>query len=391
VIFVSPGIPRTIPVLAEASRRGIPLSSETELFFSLCRAPIIGITASSGKTTTTTLVGRMLEAGGRRTWVGGNIGEPLLTCVDQIGPDHGVVLELSSFQLEHLRASPHIAGLLNITPNHLDRHSSMKEYTQAKWNIVAHQRASDAAIFGADDPGARQLAATYHAGRCALFSAVGPVERGAFLQGETIMLVADGNERQVCSTDEIHLRGQHNRLNVLAACALAAEVGILSGAMKEAIAGFTGVAHRLEPIRLRGGVLWVNDSIATTPERSMAALRSFDEPIILLAGGRDKHLPWDGWADLALARVRELILFGEAAGLIERAIMDGFRRAGDNSVRLHRGSVRHANDLAGAVATAEALAQSGDVVLLSPGGTSFDAFVDFAQRGERFRTLVESL
>ncbi|MGC8826754.1 MAG: UDP-N-acetylmuramoyl-L-alanine--D-glutamate ligase, partial [Anaerolineae bacterium] len=174
IIFVSPGVPRTIPLLVEAARRGVRLSSETELFFSLCPAPIIGITGSSGKTTTTTLVGEILRAAGERTWVGGNIGDPLLNYLDEIGPNDRVVMELSSFQLEHLRVSPHIAAILNITPNHLDRHESMEAYINAKRQIIAHQGAGDKAVFGWDDPAARRLGEEYSAGQAIWFSAAEP-------------------------------------------------------------------------------------------------------------------------------------------------------------------------------------------------------------------------
>jgi UDP-N-acetylmuramoylalanine--D-glutamate ligase len=396
VIFVSPGIQRSIPFLAEASRRGIRLSSETELFFSLCPAPIIGITGSSGKTTTTMLVGEMLKAAGFTTWVGGNIGQPLLNDSDKIAAAHRVVLELSSFQLEHLACSPHIGAILNVTPNHLDRHASMQEYIEAKRQIVAHQRRGDAGVFGYDDPEARRLGENYsrrrNAGSTVWFSGESDVARGACLQDQSITVVGAAGRQRVCERGEIQLRGWHNLLNVLAACAIAAEAGAPAEAMRQAATRFAGVEHRLELVREVGGVRYVNDSIATSPERSMAALRSYDEPIVLLAGGRDKHLPWEAWADLAVRRVRALVLFGEAAGLIERAIAEAFQRnAGAAGLRLQPDAVRHVATLEEAVQTAAGLARPGDVVLLSPGGTSFDAFVDFAQRGERFRQLVHAL
>jgi len=394
VIFVSPGIPRTIPFLAEASRRGIRLSSETELFFSLCAAPIIGITGSSGKTTTTTLVGQMLRQAGHTAWVGGNIGQPLLADVERIQPADWAVLELSSFQLEHLMASPHVGAILNVTPNHLDRHASMEEYTRAKWQIVAHQKAGDVAVFGYDDAVARRLAADYEQGHPGgmrvLFSGEAPVLRGACLVDGQVMLVDHEASARVCATADIRLRGWHNVLNVLAACAIAAEAGVPAGAMRRVATTFAGVEHRLERVRELAGVTYVNDSIATSPERSMAALRAYQEPVVLLAGGRDKHLPWDQWANLVLERAHGLVLFGEAADLIGAAIAAAFERA-KQAGRLTPADVRRAATLDEAVCLAAGMARAGDVVLLSPGGTSYDAFADFVERGERFRQLVRGL
>jgi len=293
-----------------------------------------------------------------------------------------------------LWVSPHVGAILNITPNHLDRHASMEEYARAKWQIVAHQRAGDRAVFGYDDPVARRLAEDY-ARLCpergyALFSGEAEVRRGACLLGNEVAVTQEGRPTGVCRREEIRLRGWHNVLNVLAACAIAAEAGAPAAAMREVATTFTGVEHRLELVREWNGVIYVNDSIATSPERSMAALRSFDEPIVLLAGGRDKHLPWEAWADLALRCVRRLILFGEAAGLIERVIQAAFARAGGDTL-LQPAGVLRAGSLEEAVRLAAREAQAGEVVLLAPGGTSFDAFVDFAQRGEQFRRLVLSL
>lgn len=393
IIFVSPGVPRTIPLLVEAARRGIRLSSETELFFSLCPAPIIGITGSSGKTTTTTLVGEILRAAGERTWVGGNIGDPLLNYLEEMGPDDRVVMELSSFQLEHLRVSPHIAAILNITPNHLDRHESMEAYINAKRQIVAHQGAGDMAVFGWDDPAARRLGEEYSAGQAVWFSGSEPRRPGTWVEQGAVLLEIAGPTQRVCELTDIRLRGAHNLLNVLAACAIAGAAGAPADAMRAAVRSFQGVPHRLELVREWNGVQFVNDSIATSPERAMAALRSFDEPIILLAGGRDKHLPWEEWADLVLRKARGVILFGEAAGLIERALQRAFERANEMGCqcRLSPENVRPAVTLERAVQIASEMAEPGDVVLLSPGGTSYDAYTDFVERGEHFRKLVKML
>jgi UDP-N-acetylmuramoylalanine--D-glutamate ligase len=224
----------------------------------------------------------------------------------------------------------------------------------------------------------------------ALFSGGETVRRGCCLQGDRLVWMRELDHRDVCGLNDIRLRGWHNVLNVLAACAIAGEAGADVDAMRQAATSFAGVSHRLELVLEREGVAYVNDSIATSPERSMAALRSYAEPIILLAGGRDKHLPWAEWADLAAQRARAVILFGEAAGLIEEALRGAFERAGADA-RLTPAGVYRVRTLDEAVPLAVLHARSGDVVLLSPGGTSFDGFVDFAQRGERFRQLVRGL
>ena len=397
LIFVSPGIPRDIPALVRAGERGTRLSNETELFFDHCPAPIIGITGSSGKTTTTTLVGEILKADGQTTWVGGNIGEPLLGDVERIRTRDCVVLELSSFQLEHLTISPEMGVILNITPNHLDRHGTMERYAQAKEQIVRRQTPGSAAVFGLDDPVTGRLAREY-ADRNPLnavagFSGQRPVERGAYLQGEQIVAAGEAGRRTVCDLGEIRLRGYHNVMNVLAACAISAEAHASIDAMRHVVTCFTGVDHRLETIRVLQGVQFVNDSIATSPERAMAALRAYDEPVVLLAGGRDKHLPWEDWADLVLDRARSVVLFGEASALIAQALGAAFGRLASQTtgVRLTPADIHVAGTLDNAVELAASLAHAGDIVLLSPGGTSYDAYLDFTERGQAFRDLVGAL
>lgn len=396
MLFVSPGIPPDIPLLARAREMGISLSSETELFFSLCPAPIIGITGSSGKTTTTSLVGEIFRKAGERTWVGGNIGEPLLNVVDDIAPTDRVVMELSSFQLEHLDMSPHIAAVLNITPNHLDRHRSMEAYAAAKRHIVAYQHEDDVAVFGRDDDMAYQMGletAAHRPHRVAWFSAAEPVSWGAYGHAGELIFADGAHAHRVGYVHDIRLRGAHNVLNTLAAIAIAGVGGAPVEAMFETIGTFEGVPHRLEEVRTWRDVVFVNDSIATSPERSMAALRSFAEPIVLLAGGRDKDLFWGDWAELVLQRVRKVVLFGEAAGLIREALMEAFSNAASAGIStlLTPADVHEAVTLEKAVQTAVEVARPGDVVLLSPGGTSYDAYLDFAERGEHFRRLVRML
>lgn len=404
VLFVSPGVPLDSPFIEAARQRGLPLTTESRLFCQLCPAPIVGLTGSSGKTTTTTLVGQILEAGGRSTRVGGNIGRPLIGEVEQVQPADAVVMELSSFQLEFFHPSlnrqatrppalepllagwsPSVAAVLNVTPNHLDRHPTMDDYIYAKRAIIQYQQPSDRAVFNLDDEVSRTMGQG-HAGQVSWFSLERPVPRGAFLRGEQLILCREDGEHPLCLTGELRLRGRHNVANVLAACALAATVEASPAAMTEVITRFAGVEHRLEMVREVGGVRYFNDSIATSPERLVAALRSFEEPLILLAGGRDKHLPWDEAARLIRQRVRHLVLFGEAMELIARAVVEA--GAGDpaEGPTLHR-CVR----LEDALHVAAQVARPGEAVLLSPGCTSFDAFPDFAARGARFRELVREL
>ena len=417
-IVVSPGVPQDIPLLQTARSKRIPITAEPRLFAQGCPAPLVGITGSSGKTTTTTLVARMLEAAGFNTWLGGNIGSPLLEELEAISPEDRVVMELSSFQLLYWDAlapwpgapapwhntdaiSPDVAAILNITPNHLDRHPSMAHYIAAKANILAAQGPDDVAILNREDsvtgPWAanRQVAIAAGAGQSArsfpiaarliTFGFEKPASGdGTWLEEDRILLRREGQTREVLRTADIHLRGRHNLANVLAAVAIADAAGASPEAMREAVLSFRGVPHRLEEVDRINGVLWINDSIATAPERALAALRSFDEPIILLAGGRDKHLPWEEWAQEVQRRARVVIAFGEAIPIIQQALQD---RQPDARLEM----VVTAANLPSAVLLAAELAQPGEIVLLSPGGTSFDAYPDFAARGQHFRELVHQL
>ncbi len=385
VVFVSPGVPRQIPILEAARRRGIELNSETRLFFALCPAPIIGITGSSGKTTTTSLVGEIMKAHGHRTHVGGNIGSPLIDLVDQISPQDTVVMELSSFQLEALDQSPHVAAVLNVSPNHLDRHQSMEDYVAAKTNIIRYQREEDYAVLNADQDTTRRLAELC-AGQVVFFSRSQPVERGAFLQGDEVTVRWQGQPHLVCSVSEIQLLGAHNLDNVLAACSVATAAGASVEAIRTAVTSFRGVEHRLQVVGEVDGVRYFDDSIATSPDRTIAALNSFAEPIILLAGGREKRLPLETLAAVVIERVRALILFGEAAPLLEQAVLGAQPQGPPRELTIYRVA-----DLGEAVRTAARVAEKGEIVLLSPACTSFDMYRDFAQRGDHFKSLVTEL
>ena len=404
LLCLSGGVPVDVPIVVEARRRSIPLSNDAQIFLERCPAPVIGITGSAGKTTTTALVGEMCRAAGLCTWVGGNIGNPLIADLDQIQPDNWVVMELSSFQLEVMTVSPHVAAVLNVTPNHLDRHKTMEAYIAAKRNIVAHQRPGDFALLGYDDANARALALET-AAHLLWFSGGAEVDEGAFrTNGELTLRLGDalsprrpelvegsksGVDHVICHASEVRLRGRHNLLNVLAASALAGLAGVPVEAMRQVATTFMGVEHRLELVRELNGVRWYDDSIATAPERSLAALRSFEEPIVLLAGGRDKKLPWGEFADETVRRVRQLITFGEAGPMIARVVQNSQFAIRNSQFRLE--GITRVGTLEEAVAAAARLARPAEVVLLSPGGTSFDAFRDFAERGDRFKELVLGL
>jgi UDP-N-acetylmuramoylalanine--D-glutamate ligase len=390
VLCVSGGVPLSLPVVQEALRRGVRVTNDAQLFLERCPAPILGITGSAGKTTATALVGAMCRASGVRTWIGGNIGEVLLDVLPQITPEDVVVMELSSFQLELVTVSPTIAAVLNVTPNHLDRHGTMEAYIAAKAHIYLHQKLPDVAVFGRDDPHARRMSADAPA-RMAEFSLREKVLSGAYLDGEWLVLVGDSAPgwgiSVVCRRGAVRLRGDHNLLNTLAACAVAGAAYLPLAAMRAAIESFTGVEHRLETVAVIDGVTWVNDSIATAPERVIAALRSYHEPLVLLAGGRDKKLPWEDLAALAVTRCRAVIAFGEYGPQVAEHV----KRARSQALGAVIERVVVVETLDQAVEMAQQVARPGDVVLLSPGGTSYDAYRDFAERGERFREMVHHI
>jgi UDP-N-acetylmuramoylalanine--D-glutamate ligase len=393
LLCVSGGVPLTLPLIIEAKARGIPLSNDSQVFMEAAPCKVIGITGSAGKTTTTTLAGRMAQAALKnpasassyhQVWVGGNIGSPLISVVDQMQPEDLAIVELSSFQLEIMSNSPHVAAVLNVTPNHLDRHGTMEAYQAAKARILEFQSPDDWAVLGRDDPGAWALASKVR-GKLLSFglSELASDQAGSFLQDQSIYIRTSGSsDVYVMNRGDIALRGEHNLLNVMAACAIFTSVGLPVEAMREGVAGFEGVPHRLEYVRTWAGADWYNDSIATAPERAMAAIRSFDEPLVLLAGGRDKNLPWNDFATLVRNRVDHLIVFGEAASIILKAMT----LSEDETL-----TVSHCASLKEAVQVAAQIVEPGDVVLLSPGGTSFDQFKDFEERGECFAHWVREL
>jgi len=402
VLCLSGGIPLTLPIVAEAQKRGIPLSNDTQVFMEVAPCKTVGITGSAGKTTTTALLGKMAEASyaekSGRAWIGGNIGDPLINYVDEMRPGDLAILEISSFQLDQMSISPNVAAILNITPNHLDRHGTMEAYTAAKARLLDFQNKDDMAILGRDDPGAWSLRERVKGGLLSFGLSDLPIDGSGTYVSDGLYHLRDGNAYILLPIQNaIHLRGDHNRLNVLAAITIGHAAGLALDAMLEAIDNFHGVPHRLELVRELHGVKWYNDSIATAPERTMAAIRSFDEPIVLMLGGKDKDLPWKDLAALVRERVDHVVVFGQAAekilGALDTSSPHRPRKGkGNQKFGLKRPySIDHCDGLREAVRQAAEVAESGDVILLSPGGTSFDQFNDFAERGEWFRKWVQEL
>ncbi|PKN90393.1 MAG: UDP-N-acetylmuramoyl-L-alanine--D-glutamate ligase [Chloroflexi bacterium HGW-Chloroflexi-7] len=388
MVCLSGGVPLTLPIVVEAQKRSLPISNDSQIFMEAVQAPVIAITGSAGKTTTTTLVGRMARAAAqenRRVWVGGNIGLPLVEFVDDIKPEDIVILELSSFQLEQMTRSPHIAAVLNITPNHLDRHGTMQAYTEAKARILAFQNKKDIAILNREDKGSWQLRNSLR-GKLISFGLKQPPsgETGMYMEGGYVKLQENDQIYMVLPEESIQLRGEHNLLTVLAACAISSAAGFPFEAMAKGVEEFLGVEHRLEVVRTYNGVTWINECIATAPERTMAAIRSFSEPLVLLLGGRDKNLPWNSLAEMIHNRVEHVIVYGEAAEKISAAI--GAIREGDRLV-----DVQKTTNFEGALNLAVKAAKENYTVLLSPGCTSYDAFRDFEELGTFYKKWVNAL
>lgn len=378
LVAVSQSVLRHDPALMLARQAGVPITSQMRLFLQLVKAPVIGITGSSGKSTTTALVAEIARAASVESIVGGNIGQALLSGVDEIAASATVILEISHTQLQYTDRSPHIAAVTNVTPNHLDQFN-WDEYVGLKRNILAMQTREDIAVMNADDQHSRALVASVK-GKLWRTSLMGEVAGpGAWLDGGTIVVRAGRHETDVMPANGIQLRGRHNLANVVMACAIAAAAGWPVEAMREGAGRFRGVPHRLELLGSAGGRSWINDSIATSPERTIAGLRSFEEPVVLLLGGREKNLPLDTLQEIARDRCRAVVCFGEAGPLFHEALQGFVER------------VRLVPLLDDAVAAADSLALPGDVVLLAPAGTSFDAYPSFEARGAHFRELVRAL
>lgn len=358
------------------------VTSEMELFFRLCPCRLIGVTGSDGKTTTTTILAEFLKEAGYNVYVGGNIGKPLLPDVSGMEPEDFAVLELSSFQLMTMEQSPHIAVMTNLSPNHLDYHRSMGEYIAAKENIFLHQGEGDRAIFNYDNQLTRDLAEKA-GGAVTFFSRRERLEEGVYLRDGAIWLTNAQGSREVLPTRDIRLPGVHNIENYMAA--IAAVDGLVPDKCVRAVAArFQGVEHRIELVRELDGVKYYNDSIGTSPSRTVACLESFPEPVILIAGGYDKGIPFHALALEIRERVKTLVLTGDTARAIRQAVEEAEGGRGCPEII-------QTEDLAGAVEAARRAAGPGDVVVLSPACAAFDRFKNFMERGRAFKELVRSL
>ena len=381
VIFRTPGMRPDVPELAAAVARGSTLTSEMEVFFEVCPCPIIAVTGSDGKTTTTTIIAELLRSAGKTVHLGGNIGHPLLAETPSIQPEDVAVLELSSFQLMTMGRSPHIAVITNLSPNHLDVHKDFAEYITAKENIFTHQNAQDIAVFNADNTITAQQAERA-LGRARLFSRKNEVEDGVFLRDGKIIARHGGQERVVMNREDIRLPGEHNVENYLAA--IAAVDGMVSDDRIAAFArSFGGVEHRIELIRTLDGVRWYNDSIASSPSRTIAGLRAFPEKVILIAGGKDKGISYAELGPVVNDHVKLLLLCGATAGVIRESVEQAENYQGLEIIDVA--------DYHQAAQTARERAAEGDVVILSPASTSFDRFKNFMERGKAFKEVVNGL
>ena len=375
--IVSPGVPLHIPILNMTRAAGVKIIGEIELAYSITDTPFIGVTGTNGKTTTTSMIGHILKECGVSVLVGGNIGKPLVDSVTDFHGDY-IVAELSSFQLEScVTFSPRVAVYLNLTPDHLDRHGDMDGYAAAKEKIFAQQKKDDFAVLNLDDEYIKR-AAEHICARKFWFSLHLKPENGIYFDEGVLHYMVDGQEKFSFRTEKIFIKGMHNVQNAMAAFLAAAVIGLDPQQIAQAIYSFKGVAHRLEFVTERDGVLFINDSKGTNPASTVQAIYAYDQPMVLLLGGRNKGSDFSELMELIKKRVKQCIIYGEAAGEIKRAADE----VGYTSYIM-------ANDFADAVALAKNNASSGDVVMLSPACASWDSFDNFEQRGDKFKELVK--
>ena len=374
ILFRTPGMHPGNPAIEALRSRGAQVTSEMEVFFQVCPCSLLAVTGSDGKTTTTTLVSEMLKAGGKTVWLGGNIGTPLLPLVRQMEPEDFAVVELSSFQLMDMTRSPKRAIITNLAPNHLDIHKDMEEYADSKKNIFRFQDEAGLLILNADN----DITAAFRGnGETRFFSR----------KGEAHVCLKDGmiyrGGQAVLKTSDILLPGVHNVENYMAAIAMV-EGLVPDETIRQVARNFGGVEHRIELVRIKDGVRFYNDSIASSPSRTIAGLRSFSEKVILIAGGYDKHIPYDVLGPEICAHVKQVFLCGATAPQIRAAV--------ENCAEFHgQVEMTDCGNFEDAVRTAAAAAKTGDVVLMSPASASFDEFKNFMVRGEFFKKIVKEL
>ncbi len=384
ILFRSPGTPFYKPELEALKKKGVVVTSEMEVFFDLCPCKIIAVTGSDGKTTTTTIISELLKAAGKTVHLGGNIGTPLLPIIESIGEDDYAVVELSSFQLISMRKSPDIAVVTNLAPNHLDIHKDMDEYIESKRNIVLHQNAFSKAVLNLDNEISDSFSKDVR-GKLVKFSRRNTVENGAYLDNDTIFYNDYGKITEIMSYKNIRIAGMHNVENYLAA--ISAVWGIVNtDTIVEVAKTFGGVEHRAEFVRELDGVEYYNDSIASSPTRTiMGTLSLYDEKIIVIAGGYDKHIPYEPLGPVICDKVKLLILLGDTAPKIEKAVKESENYKENNPV------IIKVDNMEQAVEAARKHAQKGDRVSLSPASASFGLYKNFVERGNHFKSIVNNL
>ncbi|NLW16868.1 MAG: UDP-N-acetylmuramoyl-L-alanine--D-glutamate ligase [Firmicutes bacterium] len=384
VLFRTPFMRPDLPELQAAVQRGACLSSEIELVFALASAPITGITGSDGKTTTTTLISEILKADGRQVYLGGNIGYSLIEEVLHIPTSAEIVLELSSFQLMTLTDSPQAAVITNLSPNHLDYHTSFDEYVHVKTNLIRAQGEDDITVLNWDNRLTKDLASLTQ-GKIYYFSRQEEVAAGAFVRDGHIILRAGQQEMVLCATDELKILGDHNVENMMAAAIVAYAKGAKLSAIRQVATTFAGVEHRLELVRELHGVRYYNDSIASSPTRTIAGLAALPYPVVLIAGGYDKKIPFEPLAKAVVGREDALALIGQTAPAIEQALKEELAAQGASL------PMQQFDSLQDALLWAQQQARPGSAVVLSPACASFDMFADFEARGRAFKELVHQL
>lgn len=383
IIFRTPGMSFNLPELEDARKNGIAVTSEMEVFFDLCPATIFAVTGSDGKTTTTTLIAKMLEAEGKWVFVGGNIGKPLLPEIENITANDFVVVELSSFQLISMRKSPDIAVVTNVAPNHLDVHKDMDEYVEAKKNVLLHQNAFSRTVLNVDNDITSDFK-KYVRGQSLSFSMEKPLKNGAWLDTDGVIHIAyRGIDVPIMHRDDITILGDHNVANYLAAIsAVWGYVGVDS--IRKVAKEFAGVEHRIEFVREVDGVKYFNDSIASSPTRTIAGLKAFNQKVFLIAGGYDKHIPFEPMVPYVLEKVKRLYLCGDTAEKIKKCISENKDYKGTPEIVM-------VDNISDAVKRCHKDAKKGDIVTLSPACASFDAFPNFVARGNHFKEEVFKL
>ena len=383
IIFRSPSCLPTKTELEEESKRGAIVTTEIEMLMKLCPCKIIGVTGSDGKTTTTSLINSILTKAGYKTYLGGNIGTPLFTKLSEIKPEDIVVLELSSFQLMGMDVSPNIGVITNITPNHLNIHKDYEEYIEAKKNIFKYQSEDDKVILNYDNEITNKCSKEAKS-KVVFFSGNTRLENGFIVDDRIIKECKDGIREHILDTKDVILRGKHNFENI--ATAIAATNGLVDKNIAiEAVKEFKPVEHRLEFIKEIDGVKWYNDSVSSSPTRTIAGLNSFDEDIILIAGGYDKNLDYTPIAKPIVEKVKGLILIGQTSGKIFEAVKNELEKQNKTL------NIYMCDNLEDTVNTAKKIAKENQIVLFSPASASFDMFKNFADRGIQFKNLVNKL